>query len=176
VVSFTHWPPYPWGKSPWYPFDRRVGGPQSWSGCSGKEKVYHHCSCQELILGRPAHRLVTLVTGIPPIRNVVFHQPKCDPWVLMYEGRLKSSWTHLIPPNRNSVEVRWRSIFRSTSPGKRCTSYNAPPTSRKPAADRLPQASGGEWNRRFWPFTFVSPSLKRFHHLKTAAHLIVSSP
>jgi hypothetical protein len=35
----------------------------------------------------------------------------------------------------NFVEVRWRSLFRSTSLSKRCTSYNAPPTSRKRAAD-----------------------------------------
>jgi hypothetical protein len=34
------------------------------------------------------------------------------------------------------MEVRWRSLFRSTSLGKRCTSYNALPTSRKRAADR----------------------------------------
>jgi hypothetical protein len=34
------------------------------------------------------------------------------------------------------VKVRWRSLFRSTSLGKRCTSYNAPPTFRKRAADR----------------------------------------
>jgi hypothetical protein len=34
------------------------------------------------------------------------------------------------------VEVRWRSLFRSTYLGKRCTSYNAPPTSRKRATDR----------------------------------------
>jgi hypothetical protein len=34
------------------------------------------------------------------------------------------------------VEVRWRSLFRSTSFGIRCISYNAPPTSRKRAADR----------------------------------------
>jgi hypothetical protein len=53
-----------------------------------------------------------------------------------YEGRLQSWWTHLITPSRNFVEVRWRSLFRSTSLGKRCTSYNAPPTSRKHAADR----------------------------------------
>jgi hypothetical protein len=32
-----------------------------------------------------------------------------------YEGSLKSSWTHLITPSRNFVEVRWRSLFRSTS-------------------------------------------------------------
>jgi hypothetical protein len=61
----------------------------------------------------------------------------------MYENRLKSSWLHLITPNRNFVEVRWRSLFRSTFFGKWFNSYNAPPTSRKRAADRLPQASGG---------------------------------
>jgi hypothetical protein len=32
------------------------------------------------------------------------------------------------------VEVRWRSLFRSTSFSKPCASYNAPPTSRKRAA------------------------------------------
>jgi hypothetical protein len=34
VVSFTPRPLYPQGKSPWYPLDRRLGGPQSRSGCS----------------------------------------------------------------------------------------------------------------------------------------------
>jgi hypothetical protein len=34
------------------------------------------------------------------------------------------------------VEVRWLSLFRSTSLGKRRTPYNAPPTSLKRAADR----------------------------------------
>jgi hypothetical protein len=34
------------------------------------------------------------------------------------------------------VEVRWRSLFLSTSLGKLCTSYNTPTTSRKRAADR----------------------------------------
>jgi hypothetical protein len=55
---------------------------------------------------------------------------------VIHEGHLKSSWTHLITPSRNFVEVRWRSRFRSTFLGKWCTSYNAPPTSRKRAADR----------------------------------------
>jgi hypothetical protein len=56
---------------------------------------------------------------------------------------LKIWWTHLIIPSRNFLEVRWRSLLRSAFLGKRRTSYNAPPTSRKRAADRLPQASGG---------------------------------
>jgi hypothetical protein len=56
--------------------------------------------------------------------------------LLYYEGRSQSSWTHLITPSRNFVEMRWRSVFRSTSLGKRRISYNAPPTPRKRAADR----------------------------------------
>jgi hypothetical protein len=34
------------------------------------------------------------------------------------------------------LEVRWRSLFRRTSLGRRCTSYNAPSTSPKRAANR----------------------------------------
>jgi hypothetical protein len=55
----------------------------------------------------------------------------------IYEGHLQSSWTQIITSSRKFVEVRWRSLFRSTSLGKRCTSYNAPPTSWNRAADRL---------------------------------------
>jgi hypothetical protein len=54
----------------------------------------------------------------------------------IWEGRLRSSWTHLITQSRNFLEVQWRSLFRNTSLGKRFTSYNVPPTSRKRAADR----------------------------------------
>jgi hypothetical protein len=38
VVSFTPWPLYPQGRSPRYPLDRRLVGPQSWSGGGGEEK------------------------------------------------------------------------------------------------------------------------------------------
>jgi len=38
VVSFTPRVLYPQGKSPWYPFDRRLGGHQSRSGRGGEEK------------------------------------------------------------------------------------------------------------------------------------------
>jgi len=30
-------PFYPQGNRPWYPMDRRLGGPQSWSGLGDKE-------------------------------------------------------------------------------------------------------------------------------------------
>jgi len=32
------WLLFPEGKSSQYPLNRRLGGPLSWSGCSGKEK------------------------------------------------------------------------------------------------------------------------------------------
>jgi hypothetical protein len=38
VVSFTPRPLYPQGKRPWYPLDRKLGGPQSRSGRGGEEK------------------------------------------------------------------------------------------------------------------------------------------
>jgi hypothetical protein len=38
VVGFTHQTLYSQGKSPWYPLDRRLGGPQSCSGRGGEEK------------------------------------------------------------------------------------------------------------------------------------------
>jgi hypothetical protein len=38
VVSFTHRPLYSQGKSPWYPLDRKIGGPQSRCGRDGEEK------------------------------------------------------------------------------------------------------------------------------------------
>jgi hypothetical protein len=37
VASFTPRPLYSRGKSPWYPLNRRLGGPQSWAGCGGEE-------------------------------------------------------------------------------------------------------------------------------------------
>jgi hypothetical protein len=38
MVSFMPWPPYHQEKSSSYPLDRRISGPQSWSGYSGEEK------------------------------------------------------------------------------------------------------------------------------------------
>jgi hypothetical protein len=38
VISFPLRPLYPQGKSPCYPLDRRLGGPQNRSGRGGEEK------------------------------------------------------------------------------------------------------------------------------------------
>jgi hypothetical protein len=43
VVSFTPRPLYSQGKSPWYPLDRRLGGPQSRSGRGGEDKIPSPC-------------------------------------------------------------------------------------------------------------------------------------
>jgi len=58
---------YPWGKAspPPYPSERRLGGPQSQLGCSGKEKDSLPCSCKESNHGHAAHRPVTTVTELP---------------------------------------------------------------------------------------------------------------
>jgi hypothetical protein len=41
-------PPPPQGKSPWYPLDRRLGEPQSRSGCCGEEENSQHLPGIEL--------------------------------------------------------------------------------------------------------------------------------
>jgi hypothetical protein len=65
---------------------------------------------------------------------------------LMYKGHLQSTWTHIITPSQNFVEVQWWFLFQSTSLGKQWTSYDAPPTSQKCATDcwslwNFPQSS-----------------------------------
>jgi hypothetical protein len=42
VVSFTPWPIYPQGKKPWYPLDRRLGGPQSRLDAAVKRQIPDH--------------------------------------------------------------------------------------------------------------------------------------
>jgi hypothetical protein len=46
VVSFTPRPLYPLGKSCWCPLNRRMGEPQSRSGCCGDKKKT--CNCRDL--------------------------------------------------------------------------------------------------------------------------------
>jgi hypothetical protein len=79
-------------------------------------------------------------------------------WRSNYEYRLISSWTHL---------------FRSTSFGKQCTSYNAPPTSRKHAADYLPELL---ITSKFLASELLFHGWKSPEIAETAARLIASSP
>jgi hypothetical protein len=55
VVSFMSRTLYSQEKSPWYPLNRRLGGPQSRCGRGGeKKKKSYHCPRRELNPGRPA--------------------------------------------------------------------------------------------------------------------------
>jgi hypothetical protein len=62
--SYTPRPLYLRSKNPQYPWDRRLGGPQSQSGQGGEEKNSHHCPCRELNPGCPACSLVTILTEL----------------------------------------------------------------------------------------------------------------
>jgi hypothetical protein len=87
----------------------------------------------------------------------------------MYEGHLQSSWTHLITPIQNFVEAWWRSLFQSTSLGKWCTSYNAPPTSQNHAADR--------WSlQNFLPWSslFVVGKAQKLHGMRSELNSVFS--
>jgi hypothetical protein len=53
AVSFTSRSLYLQGKSPWYPLDRRLGGPQNRSGRGNERNLYRY-SCRESIPGRRA--------------------------------------------------------------------------------------------------------------------------
>jgi len=55
------------GYSPKYPSNRRLDGPQSWSGRGGKGKKSQHCTCWELNPGHSTHSLVSILTELPQL-------------------------------------------------------------------------------------------------------------
>jgi hypothetical protein len=70
VVSFTPLPLYPIGNSPRYPLYRRLGGPQSWSGCYARMKIPLPLPGTEpRFLGRSAHSLVAILTELPQLSS-----------------------------------------------------------------------------------------------------------
>jgi hypothetical protein len=72
VVSFTPRPFYPQGKSPRYPFDRRLGGAESQSRRRGEEKKPFPRFCRESNPGSPARKLVAIPKGkgkVVPVLN-----------------------------------------------------------------------------------------------------------
>jgi hypothetical protein len=65
-TSLTPRPLYPQGKSPLYPLDRRLGGPQSRSGSGGEEKNSQPLPRIELPIIQPvAQRCTTELSGLP---------------------------------------------------------------------------------------------------------------
>jgi len=69
VVSFTSLPLYPRRKFPWYPLDRRPGGPQNRSGRGVKEKK--SCSLPESHPGARVRISVTILTELPRVIIII---------------------------------------------------------------------------------------------------------
>jgi hypothetical protein len=67
VVIFTLRPLYSRRWGPNYPFDRRLGWPQSWFRRGGEEKESLLRPCWESNDGRPTRNLVTVLTELPRI-------------------------------------------------------------------------------------------------------------
>jgi hypothetical protein len=71
LVSFTPQPLYPQGKSPWYPVDKRLGGPQIRSGRGGEEKNSQPPrGIESYNPDRPAHSLVAIPTELSRLYNI----------------------------------------------------------------------------------------------------------
>jgi hypothetical protein len=58
-VSFMPWLLYSQGRSPWYPLDRRLSGPQSWSGLGGERKNSHPLLALEPLIIHPIAQCLT---------------------------------------------------------------------------------------------------------------------
>jgi hypothetical protein len=74
VVSFKLQPPYSRGKSPWYPLDRRQGGPQSRSRRRGENSWLHRNSNSNPLTVQPVASRYT-DCAIPPSLLLVLIQP-----------------------------------------------------------------------------------------------------
>jgi hypothetical protein len=80
VVNFTPQLLYPQGKSPWYPLDRRLGGPQSRFGRCGEER-----NSQPLPgLEAPACRPALYHWAIPAPSSKFENMIVCSKWVPSY--------------------------------------------------------------------------------------------
>jgi hypothetical protein len=79
VVSFTPQPLYSQGKDPWYPLDRRLGGPQSRSGrCGEKKNSQPPPELEPPIIQPVARRCTTELSRLLSLLLVSFFFPTCQ--------------------------------------------------------------------------------------------------
>jgi hypothetical protein len=104
VVSFTHrllYPP-PQGKIPWYPLDRRLGGPHGRSGRGGEEK-----NSQPRPESKPRTPIVQPVTqrytdwAITALEN--FHNLRTYIHCKWYSAGLRAGWLGVQVPARAGI-------------------------------------------------------------------------
>jgi hypothetical protein len=84
VVSFTVRPLYPEGKSPWYPLDRRPGGPQGRFGRGGIEKNSQPLAGLEPLIIQPVAQRYTNELSRLQWRHIpclLKHHPMKTYWV-----------------------------------------------------------------------------------------------
>jgi hypothetical protein len=72
VVSFTPRPFYPRGKSPRYPLDRRLGGPQNRSGRGGEKKKIPATAGIRTAVVQPVAYSLYCLSYPGSSRNIVF--------------------------------------------------------------------------------------------------------
>jgi hypothetical protein len=70
VVIFTFRPLYPWGKSPYYPLDRRLGEPPNRCGRGGKEI---NSQLEPRVIHPVAQRYTTEISRIVKGRKVIIN-------------------------------------------------------------------------------------------------------
>jgi hypothetical protein len=126
VVSFTPQSLYPRGKSPRYPLDRRLDGPQSQSERRGEGKILDPTGTRIRPLGRPAHSQSLYRLRYP----IVFPREICVPmlgvftWINLYVeftlskqiSYIKTNWCELYEARIYSRHVSLPSLLQNMRP------------------------------------------------------------
>lgn len=72
------------GKEPWYPLSGRLGGPQSWSGQCGEQKIC--CSCWDAFICGSVCSLVAIPTTLTWIPKSLETVTKCTACFIIYSA------------------------------------------------------------------------------------------
>jgi len=101
----------PSGEVLLYPLNRRLGGPQSWSGRDGWQK--NPCPCRESKLGRPARSPVIVLTELHRPLTVVGPDNRQNILCPSSSNKTQLGYVHenvTRPPWTNSASVSFRFI------------------------------------------------------------------
>lgn len=72
VVSPMPQPISSWARIPWCPLNRRLDGPNSWSGCSEMRQISYSSWIQTS--DQPAYSLVTILTTLSQLQIIILHR------------------------------------------------------------------------------------------------------
>jgi hypothetical protein len=113
VASFTPQSLYPRGKSPWYPLERRLGGPHSRSGSCGEETILDPTGTRTPNPWSSSPQPVAIPTGLSrlPVLEKSSLKSIVDFTIYVY-------WTCVSPESRLSVTSS--SVVRKPAPFVYC--------------------------------------------------------